>query len=331
MMNVRILNPYGKGGAGGTEKAGIRARLARKAKPLLNDLAARLYESVGNPMPLAIEVETINRCNSDCGFCPVNRNVDPREYMKMTDQLIDKIARELGERDYDGLLGLFSNNEPLLDRRIVEICRTFRTQAPRAYIYIYTNGMRLDSTTYTGLFDAGLDELIVDNYDDDLELIEPVRELLAWLNSVGTEKLEHYKSRTTVVLRKKTEVLTNRGGTAPNKSVIEFMDFSYLAGNSCTLPYIQMVIRPSGEISLCCQDATGKVTLGDLSKQSIHEVWNGQIYKTIRNDLKTTGRKALDVCKNCDVTILYSAIPKKAIYERLGQKDRFRICSQGEE
>ena len=41
MMNVRILNPYGKGGAGGTEKAGIRARLARKAKPLLNDLAAR--------------------------------------------------------------------------------------------------------------------------------------------------------------------------------------------------------------------------------------------------------------------------------------------------
>lgn len=28
--------------------------------------------------PYSIEIETINRCNNDCSFCPVNRNNDNR-------------------------------------------------------------------------------------------------------------------------------------------------------------------------------------------------------------------------------------------------------------
>ena len=30
------------------------------------------------PIFQTIEIETINRCNGKCSFCPVNRNIDPR-------------------------------------------------------------------------------------------------------------------------------------------------------------------------------------------------------------------------------------------------------------
>ena len=33
-------------------------------------------------MPCLISIETINRCNSECSFCPANRNVDKRPLKK---------------------------------------------------------------------------------------------------------------------------------------------------------------------------------------------------------------------------------------------------------
>ena len=30
-----------------------------------------------------IEIETLNRCNNDCSFCPVSRGNDIRPYQKM--------------------------------------------------------------------------------------------------------------------------------------------------------------------------------------------------------------------------------------------------------
>lgn len=83
-----------------------------------------------------VEIETINRCNGDCGFCPVNKNEKQREYKKMDRDLFEKIIIQLEELDYDGLLALFSNNEPFLDDRIFEFAQYARTKLPKAYIYI---------------------------------------------------------------------------------------------------------------------------------------------------------------------------------------------------
>ena len=61
-----------------------------------------------------------------------------------------------------------------------------------------------------------------------------------------------------------------------------------------------MVIRPDGKVSLCCNDALGHMTLGDLNESSVTEVWNGQGYKKIRKEMQMNGRKNLNLCKNCD-------------------------------
>lgn len=76
------------------------------------------YEIDSPPIFEAIEIETVNRCNGKCSFCPVNANEPQRPYAKMTDELFKKIIGELKEMDFTDMISLFSNNEPFIDERI---------------------------------------------------------------------------------------------------------------------------------------------------------------------------------------------------------------------
>ena len=96
--------------------------------------------------------------------------------------------------------------------------------------------------------------MIIDNYNDDLQLNSPVQAIQIFIR--GNEALE---AKTQIHLRKENEILTSRGGTAPNKQLHKPLPMS------CILPYVQMVIRPSGEVSLCCNDAYGQITLGNVT------------------------------------------------------------------
>jgi radical SAM protein with 4Fe4S-binding SPASM domain len=243
----------------------------------------------------------------------------------MSFDLITKIFTELSEKKFSGLLGLFSNNEPLLDKRIVEICALAKKLVPKAHIYIYTNGLQIKPDLYQALFDVGLDEMIIDNYDDDLELIKPVKNLLDWCNNNKKEKkVIDYANKTKIVLRKKNEILSNRGGVAPNKDLISFHEYHKFNKSNCSLPYLQMVIRPTGEVSLCCQDALGLVTMGNVSEQSIEDIWNNDKYLNLRKILENKGRNSYKICKTCDVSIIYKAIPEKFIYSKILKK-QFKI------
>jgi radical SAM protein with 4Fe4S-binding SPASM domain len=64
-------------------------------------------------------------------------------------------------------------------------------------------------------------------------------------------------------------------------------------------PFSQLIIRPTGQISLCCNDAMGQYTLGDLSKEKLTELWYGEKYSQVRK-LILESRQKIDLCKNCD-------------------------------
>lgn len=67
----------------------------------------------------------------------------------------------------------------------------------------------------------------------------------------------------------------------------------------CALPFKQLIIRPDGKVSLCCNDPLGKNTLGDLTKESVLDVWNNDKFKTVRKCLYE-GRANWKHCEYCD-------------------------------
>jgi radical SAM protein with 4Fe4S-binding SPASM domain len=245
-----------------------------------------------------VEIETINRCNSTCAFCPVNTRVDPRPLAIMPDALYTKIIDDLGALGYAGKLALHSNNEPLLDESIVERVRYARRRCPDAWIFMYTNGTRLSTALAWGLIEAGIDLIRVDNYSDRLRLHRNLRRL------VGDFRHPPYAEqadRIRIVIRKLNEVLSNRGGTAPNKSPQHDRTYRYYQSASCRYPFDQLVIRPDGKVSLCANDVYGRVTLGDAARDSLAGIWYGEDYRRLRAELSANGRRNLPVCNTCDV------------------------------
>lgn len=239
-----------------------------------------------------IEIETVNRCNGKCEFCPVNHNSDPREYAMMSKNLFTKIIDELADINYSGRLTTFSNNEPLLDNRIIEFNKYARERVPQAKIHMFTNGTLLSIDKFVALIEY-LDELIIDNYHKDLKLLKTSKDIIAYC-----EEHQALKKKVTIVLRKPDEILTTRGGNAPNRKEIK-----EYPKDRCILPYRQLVVRPTGLVSLCCNDALGKYTLGDLNKDSLLDVWYGSHFKVVRESLYR-GRENWGNCKYCDTFLI---------------------------
>lgn len=239
-----------------------------------------------------VEIETINRCNGICSFCPVNAKIESRPYALMEEKLFKKIVDDLAELNYDGRLSLFSNNEPLLDKRIIEFHKYAREKLPDARMHLYSNGSLLTKDIFLELVNY-LDELIIDNYNQELNL-NPSSEMIVEYAKTHPEIAE----KVTIVLRKPQEILTTRGGDAPNRTEVAIEKHI-----SCIHPFQQLIIRPDGKISLCCNDPLGKMTMGDASKESLVDIWYGEKYRTMRKQI-IDGREHVEHCKNCDVFVL---------------------------
>jgi radical SAM protein with 4Fe4S-binding SPASM domain len=242
-----------------------------------------------NEMPLfrRFEIETINRCNGKCAFCPVNAKDDPRHYAKMPDELFYKIISQLKELDYTGILLISSNNEPLLDERIISFANHVHNEVPRAFSGLFTNGTLLTLDKFKELV-KDLDFILIDNYRNDYEFHPTVKQVYEYC-------LQHPNIAKKVRINKRldNEVLTTRAGISPNAESCK------VYGRVCPHPYSQMVIRPDGKVSLCCVDAIGQMTLGDINEQSILEIWNGKKYVQLREQL-IKGSEFVPVCHTCD-------------------------------
>ncbi len=239
-----------------------------------------------------VEIETVNRCNGGCSFCPVSVKNEKREYVKMTDQLFKKIIDQLAEIDYSGRLALFSNNEPLLDDRILDFHKYAREKLLNARMHLYTNGTLLTKEIFVELIKY-LDELIIDNYNQNLDLIPASKMIEEY-----AEENPEIKEKVTIVLRKPNEILTSRGGDAPNRTEVNIEN-----GISCVYPFQQLIIRPDGKVSLCCNDPLGKSTMGDANEESLLDIWNGEKFNFVRKQI-INGRENYEHCKRCDVFVI---------------------------
>ena len=241
----------------------------------------------GVPLFSRVEVETINRCNGGCTFCPVNKNDDPRPLLKMPEELYEKIINELCQLDYSGTFCLFANNEPFLDTRIEAFAKTARKLLPKARIEIYTNGTVLTLDRFIEIIPY-LDLLAIDNYNDKLKYNEPTKAIQAYLK----QNPEH-KHKVSMRMRRETALMSSRGGQAPNNSKKKALPLS------CLLPFYHLYIRPDGKIGLCCVDALYKYTLGDVSVSGLKEIWYSDSFNGIREKIRE-GRETLDICMDCD-------------------------------
>jgi radical SAM protein with 4Fe4S-binding SPASM domain len=241
------------------------------------------------PFFRSIELETRTRCNSSCSFCAASILTDTRPDILMPVELYEKILAELAERNYDGNIKFFVNNEPLLDKRTAEFIRMAKKQVPACKTEVHTNGLKLNPKSGRELLEAGLDLMVINNYSQKGEMHRGVK---AFLEEVAPEfpgcEIEFN-------LRLLEEQLLNRAGTAPNGQLPP----EPLA-LPCILPFEEMVVTADGRVTICCQDHYFEGAVGNLNEHSLFDIWYSSGFLELRAQLQEGDRTKNKFCQVCD-------------------------------
>ena len=242
------------------------------------------------PHPLVVNLETINRCNSDCAFCTANRNAEKRPLCKMDEGLFKSIIDQLADWGYKGHLTLYGNNEPFIDTRIVEFHKYCREKLPDSFIFLSTNGLTLTLEKVKEIIPY-VNQLIINNYCLDMKLHKNVKEIYEYAKA---HQDEFKDVELLVQMRYKNAVLSNRAGSAPNK-----VNDIKIIKETCLMPYTDVFIFPDGRMGICCCDNFEVTTMADLKVTPIKEAWTSPLYQKVRNDIRES-RAGYPFCKYCD-------------------------------
>lgn len=275
--------------------------------------------------------ELRTRCNGTCSFCAASIGNETRPDISMDFELYKKSILELSGLDYKGIIAYHVNSDPLLIKNIDEYISFARKHLKSAWIQILSNGKALNSIIGKKIIDAGVNEIFINLYNDDLKaelpknikkFEEEVLHKLFTEDQIFNGQFKEFLKRRkpegkfiyyNVSRRLLNEVLTNRGGTAPNKKTNKSIENNY---GFCEFPFSKLNITANGNASQCCCDLNFSNPMGNINYQGLKEVWNGQKFTKLRKDLLAGSRMDNSICSKCDYFGL-SKTPKNPVKKSL--------------
>jgi MoaA/NifB/PqqE/SkfB family radical SAM enzyme len=291
-------------------------RYRRARTRLMRDSLSRRGEAVLTPT--LVQLQTHNRCNGRCVFCPYPSTVASRPETWLDESLYARILREMATWPHRGVLVLAFQNEPLLDERVSAFVRQAKQAlGDRWEVELTTNGELLDEGVATNLFNAGLDMLNVSlnalSADIRARLMPglPLATAEAHVLRIAREPVRHPLCvrfvKTSANAAEYTEFRRRwrrRGvfviGYDCNDRLGSVRDFDALRPlasrvrralrrlaasalfRACPFPWSQVNILADGELRMCCHDYTGSTRMGNVARESIRDLFNGPDYGAVR-------------------------------------------------
>lgn len=264
--------------------------------------------------PRVIQLETSTVCNGKCPMCP--SSLIKRKPI-MDEKLFKKIIQECKNTRLEEIHPFFFN-EPFIFPKFLDWLRYIRKELPNVKISVATNGSILTKEIYNKILNEKLiDELCfsLDSYNK--ETFKKTR---------GHDNFEQVLEHICYLKDKNIKLSVNFTVNKDNlKELKEFKSFweqkginyfiSYDDGRKdgkpfvkrrykrpCKQPFDYITILTTGEVVLCDMDALGKDILGDVSKNTIKDVWANERLKFIRQAHITKKRNKHQLCKDCKVT-----------------------------
>lgn len=273
--------------------------------------------------PQTVLVETTAYCNIKCVQCANAELKRKKGFMDM--RLYKKIVDEIAERAPDTKFWLAFYGEPLLAKYKVYYMLDYAKKKGLTDTYLNTNGMLLTDEIADMLIDAGLDHLIVGIdgfsaevfesircgaqrdtvYDNVLRLAQKLRErgivkprievqfIVMDTNEHELEQYRHFwashgvavkiRGRVTWTGRRSSEGNINNQGRLPCGWGIGICPITW-----------------DGEIVACGADCDAEYPFGNITEQSIYEIWNGKKKEFVENHLNYRFDFLPALCKNCN-------------------------------
>lgn len=307
-----------------------------EAKAVRTSVRIDLGEAIPLSTPFRVHIEPTNFCNFKCRFCPTGspellKSVG-RKNEKMTLSFFKEVVDQLKEfPDKVKSLLLHKDGEPLMHPEFAEMYACVKQADVAENIRLYTNASLLTPPMTDKLLKAGLDWICLSiegvcaekyfdltghklDYDNFLSNIKYLHDkkgkncfVLAKIVNAGLTEAEKQK-----FVRDFSPVCD--GCTIENLhdwSASKGCDFTLGGGDKsvdgtpftekkvCPMPFISLAVNCNGTVSVCCVDWSRQTVVGDLKKETLRQVWNGEKMRAFRLMHLNGERRRNKACAAC--------------------------------
>lgn len=287
--------------------------------------------------PSHVQIQTVGGCNASCVMCSM---ADPRirKYQKgrISDEVFSKLVNECAQYDSCEEIALYLQNEPLLDATLAHKIDTVKKLSKgRIAARIVTNGYLLNRAKAKELISAGLDAIAISlnahtaptysiltggldfnitlqNIEELLE-VSPQRLLITLTfmitihNQAEVQDAVKYWTKRGVLCG--AYGINTMGGTLSSYEKLAVHSQPKLI-RECYLPLESAAILCTGDVILCCADWARKSVCGNITRQSLKEVWHSKPLSELRsNAIKQIFSH--EVCSRC---LGQTRLPSNLIY-----------------
>lgn len=282
--------------------------------------------------PLHLDIGITNVCNLKCTFCARTVRVDEGRWRKAQHMDFDLFKKIIDEAVALGTYSINMNllNEPLTHPRIIEMIQ-YAKQKGIIDVHFHSHGGLLTEEKANQLLDSGLDKLLMsidspykekynkvrvlsdfDNVIANLKRLKELRDKRGQLGPMIRVNFIQFPDITDKELNDAKEFFLQ---FADAIGFQEYVDPHWTIGEGrkypegyqsqfiCQQPFTRLSIIEDGRVSPCCNDHDQQLIIGDLSKQSLKEIWESHKLASLREVLKEGKFYTIPTCANCEMAV----------------------------
>jgi radical SAM protein with 4Fe4S-binding SPASM domain len=272
--------------------------------------------------PLHVDIELSSICNLKCPMCyTITEQFKSKVNTGLMDfQLFKKIVDECASAKVFSIR-LSLRGESFLHPRIVDCVAYAKNQGIKE-VSTLTNGLRLDEKMFTEVMAAGIDWITI-SFDGLEETYEKIRRPAKFQRAV--EKIANYAKLKRSAGRRKPVIKIQSVLPAiqddPDAFYAVFAPISDLVSANPLIDYLQnddsgsiifednfccpqifqrLVVGADGLAMMCANDEENEHVVGDLNYESLHQIWQGEVYQRARETHKShNGVQEYAICRKC--------------------------------
>jgi len=270
--------------------------------------------------PLLVDIELSSLCNLTCSMCYTITDEFKQQVnaTRMDWELYEKIINEIGGKVPAIRLSL--RGEATLHTKFIEAIKYAKDRGIKE-VSMLTHGGKLTLPYFQKMVEAGIDwiTISVDGLGETYERVrKPLKfdDLLGKMKAIKQYKEKHKLKRPVVKVQGIWPAITESGPDAyydTFKPVTDLVAFNplidylsndthieYLEEFTCPQQYQRLVIGADGLVMKCSNDEKNLEVIGDIKRETVHQVWHGEKMQAVRNmHLQPRGFMQSEVCRKC--------------------------------
>lgn len=253
-----------------------------------------------------LQVETTNICNASCIFCPHDKY---NKFGVMADGLYRKIVEDAAQYNLISFTPILTG-EPFCDPGIMSKIKLARELMPKTMIKLFTNGSLMTFEQIDELASLGDVEINISLNGQDkwrrqeMMGLDDFDEVLGKINYISNLGIGYGVSAVWHPVYSIEQI--NKFLKITGSYFIRFQSFCgdiypyrRVFSTRCLRVTEYLTVMWTGQVNLCCFDPFGKVFFGDLNRQTLREIWDGDAHRKYLEAHDNWHGEKMELCNRC--------------------------------